>query len=204
MVETFTLYFNAFRHFPQEDGERKISFLELLGISWALHIVYAFYSVFALYLGVKSYDFLSNSKDFSHMVLTSFNFTFQKWSLLTTLFSVVFYPFIFQFAYRFWKGSFKFYANIFDYSEDVDSESFGEKCDDILSTAFSSNLFLLLPIAGNVLSNIAITYFLFTGLKRKLEFTSLQASLIVITPLFILFLLAIFSASYFVFLLTLI
>lgn len=200
MVETLTLYFNAFRHFPREDGERKISFLELLGISWALHMVYAFYSVFALFLGVKSYDYLSSSKDFSHMVLTSFNFTFQKWSLLTTLFSVVFYPFIFQFAYRFWKGCFKFYANIFDYED----EMFDEKCDDILSTSFASNLFLILPIAGNVLSNISMTYFLFTGLKRKFEFTSLQATLVVITPLFILFLLAIFSASYFVFLLTLI
>jgi hypothetical protein len=203
MVETFSLYFNAFRHFPAEDGERKISFMELLGVSWALHMLYAFYSVFALYLGVKSYDYLSSSKDFSHMVFQSMTFTFQKVSLLTTLFAVVFYPFVFQFAYKFWKGSFKFYANIFDY-DDVDSDLFEEKSDDILSTAFASNFLLLLPIAGSVLSNIAIVYFLFTGLKRKLEFTSLQATLVVITPLFILFLLAIFSASYFVFLLTLI
>lgn len=200
MLETLTLYFNAFRHFPAEDGERKISFLELLGMSWAMHLIWAFYSVFALYLGVRSYDYLSSSKEFSHMVLQSFNFTIQKWSLLTTLFGVVFYPFIFQFAYRFWKGCFKFYANIFDYED----EAFEEKCDDILSTAFASNLFLILPIVGNVLSNIAITYFLFTGMKRKFDFTSLQASLVVITPLFIMFLLAMFSASYFVFLLTLI
>lgn len=199
MLETFSLYFNSFRHFPAENGERKISFMELLGISWALHLLYAFYSVFALYLGVKSYDYLSSSKDFSHMVFQSMTFTFQKVSLLTTLFGVVFYPFIFQFAYKFWKGSFKFYANIFDYEDEL----FEEKSDDILSTAFASNLLLILPIAGNVLSNIAIVYFIFTGLKRKFEFTSLQATLVVITPLFILFLLAIFSASYFVFLLTL-
>jgi len=203
MVESLSLYFNAFRHFPTEDGERKISFLELMGLSWAMHIIYAFYSVFALYLGVKSYDYLSSSKDFSHLMLDSFSFTLQKWSMLTALFGVVFYPFIFQFAYKFWKGSFKFYASIFE-SQDENADLFEEKCDDILSTAFSSNLLLILPIAGNILSNIAMPFFIFTGLKRKLGFTSLQAGLVVITPAFIMFLLAIFSATYFVFLFTLI
>lgn len=199
MVETLTMFFNAFRHFPSENQERKISFLELLGVSWALHLIAAFYTVFALYLGVKSYDYLSSSQDFTHFVLDSFNFTLQKWSMLTALFGAVFYPFIFQFAYKFWKGCFKFYGNIFE----CEDEKFEEKCDDILSTAFSSNLFLILPIVGNVLSNIAMPYFIFTGLKRKLDFTSIQAGLVVITPLFLLFLSAIFSATYFVFLFTL-
>ncbi len=200
MMESLTLYFNAFKHFADVKDERKLSYLELMGISWALHMLYAFYSVFALFLGVKSYEYLSSSKDFSHLMLESFTFKFQKLSLLTTLFAVIVYPFIFQFAYKFWKGSFKFYANIFDYED----EQFDEKAGDILTTAFSSNLFLVLPIVGNILSNIALAYFLFSGLKKKYEFTSLQASLVLITPLFILFLFAMFSASYFVFLLTLI
>lgn len=199
MIESLTLYFNAFKNHAEATSEKKISFLELLGISWALHMLYAFYSVFALYLGVKSYAYLSSSKDFTHMMLESFSFKYQKLSLLTSLFAVIFYPLIFQFAYKFWKGCFKFYANVFDYED----QHFEEKADDILSTTFASNLFLILPILGNILSNIAFYYFIFQGLKRKYEFTSLQASLVLITPLFIFFLLAMFSASYFVFLLTL-
>ena len=78
-----------------------------------------------------------------------------------------------------------------------------EKADDILTTAFTSNLFLIFPIFGNILSNIALTYFIFQGLKKKYDFSSLQASLVLMTPLFIFFLFAMFTASYFVFLFTL-
>lgn len=200
MGESLTLFFNAFRHFPSEDGERKISYVELMCLSWVMHLLAAIYSVGAVYLGVKSYDYLSTSQDFSHLMFSSFSFTLQKWSLISTLFSVVFYPFIFQFAFKFWKGSFKFYGNIFE----CEDERFDEKCDDILSTAFSSNLFLILPIVGNVFSNIAMPYFIFSGLKKKLAFSSTQAGLVIMTPMFLIFLFAIFSATYFAFLLTLI
>lgn len=198
MIESLQLYFNTFRNFRESD-DRKLSYLELMGISWSLHLLYAFYSVFALYLGVKSYSYFSGSKDFTHLVLESFSFKFQKISLLTTLFGVVFYPFLFQFAYKFWKGAFKFYANIFDYED----EMLEEKAEEILNTAFSANLFLIFPIIGNILSNIGLAYFLFQGLKKKYDFTSLQAGLVLITPLFIAFLCTIFSASYFLFLITL-
>ena len=170
-----------------------------MGISWSLHILYAFYSVFALFLSVKSYDYFSNSKDFTHLTLESFSFKLQKISLLSTLFAVIFYPFIFQFAYKFWKMAVKFYANLFEY----DLEGIEEKADEILNSAFSANLFLILPLIGNFLSNISMIYFLFRGLKKKLEFTSLQASLVLFTPFFMAFLFCVFSASYFMFLFTL-
>ena len=201
MIESLQLYFDTFRNYKEPDNRdsRKLSYFELMGISWCLHMLYAFYSIFALFLGVKSYTYFSSSKNFTHLVLESFSFKFQKITLLTTLFAVVFYPLIFQFAYKFWKGAFKFYANLFDYED----EHLSEKADEILNKAFSSNLFLILPIIGNVLSNIALAFFLFQELKKKYEFTSLQASLVLITPLFLLFLFAIFSASYFLFLFTL-
>ncbi len=199
MIESFQQYFNAFKHSSDEFSERKISYPELLGISWALHIVYAFYSVFALYLGVKSYAYFSDSEDFSHLILDSFSFQFQKLNVISVLFGVVFYPFLFQLGFKFWSGTFKFYAQIFDYED----AQLSEKSDEILTSAFSANLFLIMPIVGNVLSNIAFIYFIFKGLRHKFDFSSLQASLILITPLFLLFLFAIFSASYFVFLFTL-
>jgi hypothetical protein len=201
MIESLQLYFEAFRHpYREHEGsERKISYFELMGISWGLHMLYAFYSIFSLFLGVKSYEYFSSSKDFTHLALETFNFTMQKISLFSILFGVVFYPFIFQFAYRFWKIIFKFYVNLFDCDDDFTDE----KSDEILSSAFSSNLFLILPILGNILSNIALAFFVFQGLKRKYEFTSLQATLVLTTPLFLVFLFTIFSASYFLFLFSL-
>ena len=85
-MESFQLYFNAFRNYKtaDEDG-RQLSYMELMGISWCLHMVHAFYSVFALFLGVKSYAYFSESKDFTHLILETFSFKFQKISVLTTL-----------------------------------------------------------------------------------------------------------------------
>lgn len=200
MIESLQYYFEAFRDFSKDRSGRKNSYFELMGISWALHILYAFYSIFALYLGVKSFEYFSSSSDLSYLVLESINFKMQKLSLFSTLFGVILYPFIFQFGYKFWKAIFKFYVNLFDSRE----KQVDEWDDDILSSAFSSNLFLLLPIVGNILSNIALAFFLFQGLKRNYKFTSLQASLVLITPLFLVFLFGIFSASYFIFLFTLI
>lgn len=199
MIESLQLYFDAFKHSSESSSERNISYIELLGISWALHIVYAFYSVFALYLGVRSYDYFSNSKDFSHLVLDTFSFGFHKLNVISVLFGVVIYPFLFQLVYKFWTVTFKFYAQMFD----CEDSQLIEKSDEILANAFSANLLLVMPIVGNILSNIAFVYFIFKGLKQKLDFSSLQASLVLVTPLFLLFLFAIFTASYFVFLFTL-
>ena len=196
VLESLQLYFHTFKNADDINREHKLSCFELMSISWALHMIYAFYSVFALYLGVKSYTYFSSSKDFTHLVLNSFSFKFQKIGLLTTLVTVILYPFLFQFYYKAWRGIFKFYAHIFENkSEDLEIST-----EEILNSAFSANLFLIFPIVGNVLSNIAHAFFIFQGLKRKYEFTSLQASLVLLTPLFFVFLFAVFSASYFVFL----
>ena len=86
MIESFINYFGAFKKFSDENSERKLSYFELMGLSWGLHIVYAIYSVFALFLGVKSYAYLTHSKDFTHIILDAFSFKFQKLSYLLLYF----------------------------------------------------------------------------------------------------------------------
>ena len=200
MQEALLLYFDAFKNLSSPRMGRKITQFEVMGISWGLHLIYAFYSVFALFLGVKSYEYISGSEDFTHLVFSTFNIQLQKISLLSTLFSVILYPFLFYFGYRFWRSLFKFYTQLFDRQ---DSE-FEDKTDDILASAFSCNLFLVLPIIGNILSHLAHGFFLYRGMVAKYNFSSLQAILVLLTPVFFVFLAAVFAASYFLFLLTLI
>ena len=201
IVNSLQIYFKTFKNSESnESSDKKISYFELMGISWSLHLLYAFYSVFALYLGVKSYSYFSESESFSHLVFNSINAKFQKITMITTLFVVIFYPFLFKFAFKAWKAIFKFYINLFDLMD----EQFEIKTNNILNSAFSSNLFLILPIVGKVLSNLAHGFFVFKGLKRNYEFTSLQASLVLLTPVFLIFLIMIFVASYFIFLVSLI
>ena len=202
-MTTIGTFLSTFMHptRTQKEGERS-SFLEVLGYSWSLHFLNALYSVAAIYLGILSYEYLSTSSDFSHLLFETLQLKFKKFSLMSILFQVIFYPFIFQFGHKFWIFLIKFYAQIFDYEED-ENHSEEVLIDDIVTTSFTSNLLLIIPIFGNVLSTLAQGLYLFMGLKKKLSFTNTQAFLVLITPLFILFLMGILIASYFVFLISL-
>ncbi|MBC7714945.1 MAG: hypothetical protein H7177_16485 [Rhizobacter sp.] len=201
MIETFSLYFQTFLHptHKLEDGER-IGYLEIMGISWSLHLIYAFYSIFAMYLGVISYEYVSSSQSFTHLISDSISVTFQKISLMMTLFEVIFYPFLFQLGFKFWALILRFYAQIFEYSGE---RSLDTEIEELLNSIFAANIFLIIPIFGNVLSLITMACYLFVGLKAKLNFTGTQAFLVLITPLFIMFILTILIASYFTLLISL-
>jgi hypothetical protein len=202
MLESLIIYFRTFIHpWSESSKDRKISYIEVLGISWALHFVYAFYSVFAVFLGVKSYQYFSTSDDFTHLILNSFNFSFQKISLFVQLGMVILYPVVFHFSYRFWTYLLGFYIQIFD--SGFDPAEVKVKSEEIVNTMYTSNIFLLLPIAGAVFSTFAQVYYLYRGVVVKLNFTKIQAFLVLLTPLFIIFILAILIVSYLVFLFSL-
>lgn len=203
MTRSLSVFFSTFMHpaRKERDGERS-DFFEVLGYSWGLHFIYAFYSVAAIYLGIMSYEYLSSSKDFTHILFQTLNVKFQKISLFSALLEAIFYPFIFQFMHKFWTFLINFYAQIFDFEEDAEHTE-EALIEDVVTTSFTSNLLLLIPIFGSVLSTIAQGLYLYTGLKAKLSFTNTQAFLVLITPLFILFLVLILIASYFLFLISL-
>ncbi|MBC7539688.1 MAG: hypothetical protein H7281_12770 [Bacteriovorax sp.] len=201
MIETFSLYFQTFLHptHKLEDGER-IGYLEIMGISWSLHLIYAFYSIFAMYLGLVSYEYVSHSQSFTHLISDSVSVTFQKISLMMTLFEVIFYPFLFQLGFKFWAYILRFYAQIFEYTGE---RSLDVEIEELLNSIFAANIFLIIPVFGNVLSLITMAFYLFVGLKAKLNFTGTQAFLVLITPLFLMFILTILIASYFTLLISL-
>ncbi|MEA9357147.1 hypothetical protein SHI21_13060 [Bacteriovorax sp. PP10] len=201
MIQSLSLFFHTFLAPTKRsvDGER-ITYFEVMGISWSLHIIYAFYSIFALYLGIVSYEYLSNSQSYTHLLFESFSVTTQKISLMMTLVQVIFYPFIFQFAFKFWAYLLRFFAQIFDYDGDRELDV---EIEELLNSIFTANIFLIIPIFGSVLSTLAQAYYMFIGLRAKLGFTRVQAVLVLMTPLFLMFLITVLIASYFTLLISL-
>lgn len=199
MFEVLKLYFMTLVNpWNKNQDERKISYFEVLGISWALHFVYTFYSVFAIYLGVQAYDYFSTSKDFTHLMLNSFSFSFQKISLFVQLGTVILYPLAFHFSYKFWIYLLNFYTQIFSSNEEQK-----DNVTDIVNSMYTSNIFLVLPIIGALLSFFAQVLILYGGVSKKLNFTKTQAFLVLLTPLFLVFIIAILIVSYLVFLVSL-
>jgi hypothetical protein len=199
MFESLTLYFKTLiQPWDVSEQTRKISYIEVLGISWALRFIYTFYSVFAVFLGVKSYEYFSTSEDFTHIVMNSVSFSFQKISLFVQLAMVVLYPVLFHLTYKFWVYLLNFFAQVFDQKNDSEA-----KVIEIVNAMYTSNVFLILPIAGAVLSFLAQTLILYRGVTTRLNFSKTQAVLVLMTPFFILFILAILIVSYFIFLVSL-
>lgn len=186
--------------FRQRSEEEKLDYLEILGISWLTHFIHAFYSVLAVYIGIKTYEAAANTNSISQMVYTSFNLSLQKFSIILGLSEAIFYPIVFHFSYQFWNFLLKFYVQIFNLENEFDFE---ERSEPILAAIYASNIFLLLPIFGKVASYLAQGFYLYKGLIKNLEFTNLQAFLVLLTPLFLIFLFAVLLFSYFAFLFSL-
>lgn len=196
MLRSFKIYLATFLH-PIEGAhsEEKMTSIEVLGISWSMHLLSAFYSIFAIYLGTVGYEFLSSSENYAHLVFNTFDLSFEKLNILWIIASAIFYPLLFWFGYRIWIFFLKFYALIFEYTppEGVDTEDVAE---DILNTTLSANLLLAIPIFGSFLSFIAKAYYLFVNLRKKFFFTKMQSFLVLITPFFLLFLIVLLMALY--------
>ena len=195
MIHSLSLFFYTFLAPSKRSVEgESLSYFEVMGISWALHILYAFYSIFALYLGIMSYEYLSNSQTYTHLLFESFSLTTQKISLMMTLGQVIFYPLLFQFTFKFWAYLLNFFAQIFVYEGERELEI---EIEELLNSVYTTNIFLIIPIFGSVLSTFAQAYYMFVGVRAKLGFTKVQAVLVLMTPLFLMFLIAILIASYF-------
>jgi hypothetical protein len=199
-ISTFQNFFQfVVSPFSDKGENQKLNFEELLLMSWLMQLVWAFYSIFTVYLGLVTYRYMSNESTISSMIMSEINFKFQKFSIIFLLSEIILYPVIFFFTYRFMKTVLNFYADIFLFEGDRD-ETFHQ----VLTPFYCANVFLLLPIGGRVLSYFAQAYYLYRGLIKKMEFTNLQSILVLLTPLFLVFLFAILIVAYFTFLLSLI
>jgi hypothetical protein len=200
MTETFSNFYSLIINpFKDRNSDEEIDYFQLMGISWALHFIYAFYSVMAVLIGVKTYEMATANQTISQMVYGQFNLTLQKFALISGISEAIFYPIVFHFSYKFWIYLLNFYAEIFNTEDRSEKNS-----EAVLNAIYASNIFLIFPIFGKLLSFLAQFFYLYRGLLKKLHFNNMQAILVLLTPVFLIFLFAILVVSYFVFLISLI
>lgn len=185
--------------FENKTDETRLSYFEMLGLSWLFHLIYAFYSILAVFIGVKTYQYAASTDNISKMIYSNFNLSLQKFSIIIGLSEAIIYPLVFIFSYKFWLFLLNFYGQIFNVNAEQEEQTV-----DILNAIYSSNVFLILPIGGKVLSFFAQGFYLYRGLMKKMGFSNLQAFLVLLTPLFISFLFFVLMVSYFIFIISLI
>ncbi len=200
MIEVLVNFKNTVLNpFENKTSETRLSYFEMMGLCWLFHLIYAFYSILAVFIGVKTYQYAAETDNISKMIYSNFNLSLQKFSIILGLSEAIIYPLVFIFSYKFWMFLLNFYAQIFNMESETDDQAV-----DILNAIYSSNVFLVLPVGGKVLSFFAQGFYLYRGLMKKMGFSNLQAFLVLLTPLFLSFLFFVLIVSYFFFIISLI
>ena len=165
----------------EDDGH--MGFIEIMSVSWMLMMVRTIYSVISIYLGLITYNYMSDETGFANLLLPEFTFTTQKIVLFIVLLEAIFYPVILWLYTKFWGVLIKFFANLFEFEGDIQKVS-----DEIVNYSLVSNMFLMIPIFGELGKHFSSIIYLFAGLRKNMQLTSLQSVIVLASPMFLLLL----------------
>lgn len=166
----------------------KLDFSSFTCVSWLFNLLYAFYSLVFIHLGLYLTDGLKELGFFPGLMISS---SFQrKVSLMVILFEVVFFPLSAWVYVKFWRILITFFSSIFDKKTEP------EALDDVVNNALVGNFFLIIPVFGRFLKQISGLVYLFTGLRYNLQFTLFQSFIIIFSPLILVGLFLLFLVMY--------
>lgn len=164
------------------EEEVGVSFEQSLCVSWLFVIMNGFYVMIGYFMGLETFK----SFALEDQILDSFQVIWTSIWILFFLGKLVLFPLYFWLYAKFWVNIIKVFSSLFEKGEDVEEAS-----EQIVSNAFTSHTFMVIPIVGEFLYRITNLIYLFGGLKRNLSFNNLQAGLVILCPL-LLFLFAMF------------
>jgi hypothetical protein len=169
-----------------------LSFVEVLSISWVLAVINGIYSIGLTYLGFLTSDALNDSEDLSFLVNGNISVEGQKVLISWAIVQVIFFPVTLWLYSKVWMVVIKFFGSLFDFEGDLEDVSA-----QIVNHSMVTNLFLIIPIFGEMVRHFSSVIYLFAGLKKNMRLTTLQSLIVVCSPLFIFVLLIVLVIMYF-------
>jgi len=158
------------------------NFLELVGISWIFVTVHVYYSFGSTYMGTMFVDEIQ--KHFPEMQVAFLSgLQTQKVFMITSLLQLILFPLEAWLFVKIWSSLTSMFVSLFR------GEDRKQECQEICRVALVSNGFLLVPIFGIYMKKVATFVYLYAGLRKRLELSKVQAIAVLISPLFVLFLL---------------
>ena len=155
---------------------RGVDYYEALGVSWLFFLVHCLYSPVVLHLGIYFRQFLEEkgglfpSEEWGHGLL-----------LIKLVAAATFFPLLTWLWVQFWNMMIKFFAELFN----LESEGVEKASAEITRNSLVGHVFLLIPIFGGVVQNIAGMILLYAGLRGNLSMSRMQSLLVIASPLFI-------------------
>lgn len=189
-LDYFYIFFHPFKIYESYKlGEKKpLTFIELMGVSWIFKILRTIYYFIGIHFMLWLVSQGMNEKALNEIANKK---TFLYWVLV----GVIFYPLILWLLAKFWVVIIRFFCVLYAKEEAI------LNVNTVCYSALTSQGLLAVPVVGEVLVPFAFLFFLFAGLKSSLRFTTLQAILVIVSPIFLFFLMMTLSLAYFMLLL---
>ncbi|WP_372652374.1 hypothetical protein [Halobacteriovorax sp.] len=176
----------------QEDEIAGLSFLEVMSISWVMVIISGLYSVGMIYFGYITGSFMSESDSLSSLISENMSLEYQKILISWSILQVIIFPITLWFYAKLWTVVIRFFGNLFEFDGDVESVT-----SQVVNHSIVTNLFLVIPIFGEMIRHFSSIIYLFAGLRNNMSFSILQSLIVVCSPLIIFVLFILLGIIYF-------
>lgn len=170
-----------------------IDMMDVFCCSWLFSVVQTFYIFIGLNISTiimrESYQ---SNHFFQNMPYDFFDLNIYNISVFLIFIKIIFFPLAFYLFKTFLQWLIGFFGKLYS----IKRSDFKESVSDIVLVTMTSNIFLLVPFIGNFMRFLSALFFLFIGMKKRMEMTSLQSILVLFSPfMFIFFLFAIFTMA---------
>lgn len=172
----------------EQKSSNPSDFVSFVTVSWFFNILYAAYSLAFIHLGLA---LSSNLSEMGYLPGLAVSSLFQKKiTLIVLLFEVVLFPLSAWVYIKFWKIVITFFKNIFD--KEIEEETI----DEVLTNSLVGNFFLIIPVIGKMIKQVASVFYIFLGLKHNIRFSAMQSLIVIVSPLILVALFLLFLVFY--------
>lgn len=154
-----------------------VDLAEAISVSWVWYIIQGFFILMTITLTSSVYESIETESIFASMIVESWQQATMRFTIMSVLVGMVFFP-VYEYIYfRFFSVVIKFYTELFKISA---SEDQIEEC---VQMSLVGNTFYLIPIIGRMISFFSTGIYLFAGLRNNIGMSNLQCIITISSPL---------------------
>ena len=176
----------------QTDYRTGLTFVEVMSISWVMAIINGIYSIGMIYFGYVTGMFISESDTLSGIISNNISLEYQKILISWSILQAIIFPITLWFYAKVWTVIVKFFGSLFEFDGDLE-----EVTSQVVNHSIVTNLFLVIPIFGEMIRHFSSIIYLFAGLRSNMSFSILQSLIVVCSPLIIFVLFIVLGIIYF-------
>ncbi|PIK15056.1 hypothetical protein [Halobacteriovorax sp. JY17] len=169
-----------------------LSFIEVMSISWVMAIINGIYSIGMIYFGYVTGMFMSESDTLSSLISNNISLEYQKILISWSILQVIIFPITLWFYAKVWTVIIRFFGSLFEFEGNLE-----EVTAQVVNHSIVTNLFLVIPIFGEMIRHFCSIIYLFAGLRSNMSFSILQSLITVCSPLIIFVLFIVLGIIYF-------